>query len=275
MTCLIDADTIIHVVAYNYKDISVTDYSIKEIYKAVDSFIDMILTINQADFYIGAIGDDNKNLCFRTDIYKYAKYKGNRPPTAEWVVVWKPHIKKRMIEEWGFISNSLLEADDIIAFFAEKYRTANMDFVICSPDKDMKQLPGRHYNYKMSGSGSLIDSFVDIYDTEANLNFYIQVVSGDSSDNLMGVPGLGPVKAKKLLLDVDPILYKSTVIQAYCKYFGEYYGPIIFEQNWHCIQLVTSKHVIYPIVKDALLQTVIRPYTGMKIPDSPSSVFGE
>lgn len=273
MTALIDADTIIHVVAYNYKDISVTDYSIKEIYKVVDQFIDMILTVNQADFYIGAIGDDNKNLCFRTDIYKYAKYKGNRPPTAEWVVAWKPHIKKRMIEEWGFISNSLLEADDIIAFFAEKYHNANLDFVICSPDKDMKQLPGRHYNYKVTGA-NFIDALTLVSEEEANFNLYVQVLSGDSSDNLFGIPGLGPSKAKKLLASVEPMLYKSTIIQAYCKYFGEYYGPIIFEQNWCCIQLVTSKHVVYPLVKDVLLQSVIRPYTGMKIPDSPSSVFG-
>lgn len=232
MTSLIDADSLIHIISYNYRIATPEDKgAIDEVRAAVDSFINMILTMTQATHYVGAIGNKD-GTCFRQRIYRYAKYKGNRPPTHEWVVNWKPTIRDQMTKVWGFINSPLLEADDIIASMVKFCNSFKQSCVICSPDKDLKQIAGTHFDYKKQEDVWKIVSPVDAW-----YNFCLQLLTGDSGDNIAGVPGLGPVKAEKLLKDIEPVQYLSTIKLAYCKYFGEYYGPIIYQETYECIKL--------------------------------------
>lgn len=238
MISLIDADSIIHIIAYNYREVlPENEVAIDEVKAAVDSFINMILTMTSADTYMGAIGHDTEK-CFRYEVYKYARYKGNRPPPHEWVVLWKPYIRRQMKNVWGFIDDKKLEADDLVASMAVGCQILKEDYTICSPDKDLRQVPGRFYNYKATEN-----QLFTIDKGQAFKNFWLQMLMGDSNDNIVGIPGIGEVKSKKLLDGLEPQEYGNAVKQAYCKYFGEYYGPIIFDETKKCIKMEVEEPV--------------------------------
>ncbi|MDD9816698.1 MAG: hypothetical protein OXU61_00955, partial [Gammaproteobacteria bacterium] len=67
--------------------------------------------------------------------------------------------------------------------------------VIAGIDKDLKQIPGNHYNFNKQ-----LHEFVD--DDNANLNLMLQCLTGDTSDNIPGIKGIGPAKAGKILAGV-------------------------------------------------------------------------
>ncbi len=80
------------------------------------------------------------------------------------------------------------EADDGLS------QAQKEDTVIVSIDKDLLQVPGWHYNFRKN-EYSFITEFQGAY------NLYTQVLTGDNADNIPGLPGVGPVTAKKILND--------------------------------------------------------------------------
>lgn len=121
---------------------------------------------------------DSKN--FRKKIYP--EYKGHRNRK-------KPCGYKRVITELGksYEVNILpeLEADDSMGIYA----TANPGNIICSPDKDMRQIPGRLYDMKET---------VTIDPIEGARWHLIQTLAGDQTDGYSGVPGIGVKRAVTL-----------------------------------------------------------------------------
>jgi 5'-3' exonuclease len=83
----------------------------------------------------------------------------------------------KLYEDYKVITMPTLEADDALGIYA----TSNDDCVIVSPDKDMKQIPGRLYN---------MDEMFTIESHEGWEWFLIQTLSGDSTDGYSGAPGL-------------------------------------------------------------------------------------
>jgi hypothetical protein len=72
-----------------------------------------------------------------------------------------------------------------------------MSTVICSIDKDLLQIPGRHYNF--------VKKLHSVVTPENGLKFlYMQSLIGDRSDNIIGVAGIGPVKAERALAELLP-----------------------------------------------------------------------
>tara|TARA_B100000073_G_scaffold26231_1_gene20298 strand:+ start:895 stop:1617 length:723 start_codon:yes stop_codon:yes gene_type:complete len=121
---------------------------------------------------------DSKN--FRKKIYP--EYKGHRNRK-------KPCGYRRVISElskyYEVIRLPELEADDAMGIYA----TANPGNIICSPDKDMKQIPGKLYN---------MDETVTITPEEGKQWHYIQTLAGDQTDGYSGVPGIGVKRAVSL-----------------------------------------------------------------------------
>lgn len=226
---LIDADSLTYIVAWNHKD------SIPSLVEqSCDSLVRSILEKTGATHYFGSFSSD-KN--FRHDLYKVAPYKGNRPPKPDWVKEWERWIKNHLVNKWYFIEPSSLEADDVISYLAQ---TTDCETVICSPDKDMKQVPGLHYDYKTTENG-----VIEVSTQQAERNFWLQMLTGDDTDNLKGVPGLGAVKATKLLEGLDSFDMHMAVHEAYCKYYGDYYGDVIYKETESCIQLMGLTHPFY------------------------------
>ncbi len=110
------------------------------------------------------------------------EYKGHRQRK-------KPCGFKRVINnlklEYKVIEKDTLEADDTMGVYATKY-PGN---IIVSPDKDMRQIPGKLYDFK---------EHVDITPEEGAKWHLIQTLAGDNTDGYSGVPGIGVKKATKI-----------------------------------------------------------------------------
>ena len=100
-------------------------------------------------------------------------------PTKDIATEKKPCGYRRVIEElkneYEVIRMDNIEADDAMGIYA----TMHADNVICSPDKDMRQIPGKLYDLKE----------VTLITEEAGHNWhYIQTMAGDQTDGYSGIP---------------------------------------------------------------------------------------
>ena len=80
------------------------------------------------------------------------------------------------------------EADDQVSIDSRAYFSP----VIATIDKDLDQIPGRHYDY-------LKKTFYTVDEEEAMWMFYRQILSGDNVDNIPGLPRVGMKTAQKWL----------------------------------------------------------------------------
>jgi len=141
---------------------------------------------------------------FRYDVAVSHEYKGNRKG------VEKPEhladIRQHMIDNWDAIVSEDEEADDLLGIASTEY---GPDAIVVSVDKDMLQLPCRHFNPTKS-------EIKEVSEEEGTKFFYTQILTGDRSDNIVGLYGIGPKKAEKLLdgLVTEEDLYVA-VLQAY------------------------------------------------------------
>lgn len=127
---------------------------------------------------------------FRKDIYP--EYKANRKPLEQDMREALAYGHQHMVNEWGAIEADGMEADDLVSIWAYEARANEDAYVVVGIDKDLKQIPGNHYNFVKKEH-----CFID--DDEAHLLLMTQALTGDNSDNIPGIKGVGPVKAKKIL----------------------------------------------------------------------------
>lgn len=140
---------------------------------------------------------------FRHDIAKSHPYKGNR--TGEKPTFLEP-VRFYMVEEYGAIVSYGEEADDVIAKEATRL---NGKVVIASIDKDFLQVPAMHYQFAKR-------NWFNINEEDGLHMFYSQILTGDRVDNIVGIYGVGPAKAEKLLKDCkDEDDLWEAVVQAY------------------------------------------------------------
>lgn len=95
-----------------------------------------------------------------------------------------------------------IEADDIISITARGNMLEGRDYVVCSVDKDLRQVPGKHY-WPWHPTPEKVSAVVTV--EEAERNFWMQAIQGDSSDKIPGCPGVGPKTAEKVLAGIDPM----------------------------------------------------------------------
>lgn len=239
---LIDGDGIPYIIAWMCREAEVPVSELGDtIRERVDNYIKDLLTMLGTNMYIGAIGNDTN---FRKTVYRYQKYKGNRL-VDEKVEKVKRIVNYHLINEYKFISIDGLEADDIVCASFEELDRQEVSCIICSPDKDLHQIPGRIYDPQKN-----ILTSVSV--KQAHRNLYLQILTGDQTDNIAGIPGMGPVKANKILQRVEPEQYELEVRLAYKNHFGSHYGELIFEQTYQCIKLVDTNHPKYLAYSDAL-----------------------
>ena len=200
MNLLIDADYIVYKccaaceteIDYGEDVIFVTsNYS--DAYKAVTRDISNI----QNQF-----GNFAKPILFFSDSKNFRKkispdYKGHRNRK-------KPCGYKRVIRDlrinYEVIVMKTLEADDAMGIYA----TAHPGNTIVSPDKDMRQIPGKLYN--------LTDTTTITAEEGAKWHM-IQTLAGDQTDGYSGVPGIG-VKRAETLFNKEGYSW-STIVKAF------------------------------------------------------------
>ena len=136
---------------------------------------------------------DSEN--FRKKIYP--DYKGHRNRK-------KPCGYRKVITElsnrYEVIKLPTLEADDALGIYA----TANPGNIVCSPDKDLRQIPGKLYDMK---------ELTTIDPIEGAKWHLIQTLAGDQTDGYSGVPGIG-IKRAVALFEEHGYTWK-TVVKAF------------------------------------------------------------
>lgn len=118
------------------------------------------------------------------------QYKANRtsPPPK-----WLQECKEYLVTEWKAQLKEYYEADDLLGIYQRE------DTVLCSYDKDLLMIPGKHFNWKKQQYGDL----TIINYSDGLQHFYAQMMIGDKTDNVIGIAGIGPVKANKALSQCD------------------------------------------------------------------------
>ena len=117
--------------------------------------------------------------------YKHKRVNTPRPTHYQAIYDW-------LKEEYHATSTHELEADDVIAIHSGMPN----DPIICSNDKDMLQLPGKHYNFV---NADLSQRRRRVGKHEGDVHLFIQVLMGDSVDCIPGLKGVGFAKAQKIV----------------------------------------------------------------------------
>ncbi|RMA96060.1 5'-3' exonuclease [Hydrogenothermus marinus] len=168
---------------------------------AIYGFLRMILKlINDLNpEYIAVIFDKGK-ITFRTK--QYEDYKATRKETPDELKQQIPEIKRllklfgiKVLEKEGF------EADDIIATLAKKAKNKGFKVYVVTPDKDMMQLVSENI-YLLNPVSNIIfdkEKVKEKYGVYPEQFIDYQALVGDTVDNIIGVKGVGPKTASKLL----------------------------------------------------------------------------
>ena len=148
---------------------------------------------------------DAKGTNFRHDIFP--EYKANRGPAEDDLVVQiEPLYDIVRAMGFHFICEAGVEADDVIATLAKLASEKDIETIIASGDKDLFQLVG--------GKIKQLDMKGKLYaeeDVEEKMGVMpkqvldLLALSGDASDNIPGVPSVGPKTASKWLKLYDDV----------------------------------------------------------------------
>lgn len=168
---------------------------------AVLGFINMVnrLVRERTPEYL-VIAFDSKGPVFRHDIYD--EYKANRPPMPEDLREQVPYIKQFVeASNISMVECQGVEADDIIASLVKEFSDKGFKVVIVSGDKDLLQL----VTEDVVMFDPMKNKELDVAEVRKKYGLgpeqlldYFSLV-GDSSDNVPGVPGVGPKTAEKLI----------------------------------------------------------------------------
>lgn len=222
MLALIDGDIVAHRVAWT----TVNDPVGIAKYRA-DEMVDGILRDTSANEFRIFLSDSRREN-FRWKIYTL--YKANRtqePP---------PHLtalKEHLLTKWNAEITLGMEADDALGIEgrainprdASDYKPMHTR-VICSIDKDLKQIPGMHYNFVKK-------EFDEVTPVRGLFEFYKQLLTGDTTDNIPGCPGIGPVKADQALREASTedemfdICYRTYWTQLKKKEFADAHPQVL------------------------------------------------
>jgi DNA polymerase-1 len=196
------------------------DYIVYKCCAAVETEIDfgedlIVVTSNFSEAYeyvereLNTIASDlgcfDDSVLFFSDSINFRKsidpdYKGHRNRK-------KPCGYKRVInklkEDYHVVVMPTLEADDAIGIYATK----EPGHIVCSPDKDMRQIPGDLYD--------LTDGVITVEPEEGRRWHLIQTMAGDQTDGYAGVPGIG-IKRAVALFEKEGYTW-DTVVKAFAE----------------------------------------------------------
>jgi DNA polymerase-1 len=143
---------------------------------------------------------DARGPTFRHDTY--ADYKANRPPMPEALSVQQPYIR-RLTEAFRIPRLEVpgYEADDLIGTLARQAEDQGFDVVMVTGDKDLLQLVTERATIwdPMKEKINNIDTIRQDFGLSPAQLIDVMGLSGDSTDNIPGVPGIGPKTAAELI----------------------------------------------------------------------------
>ena len=214
---LIDGDSLIYY--------EMNKPTLEEALESLDARLEQMFEQVEATEYAGFL---TSGRCFRYAAAKTKPYKGNRKYGEKPYIF--PAIKEYLRQHWGFTSVPELEADDLVSIYHDPLKT-----VICSPDKDvLYQNRGIHYNYGKA-------EIVTVDDIESIRFLWKQMLMGDSTDGIQGIPKVGPKTADAWLKNINSDDMPTFVLQKYIEKFGYAAGISKFAETFKLIYILKSK----------------------------------
>lgn len=194
---------------------------------------------------LDSLGSSNYSLyispqwCFRDDVATIAKYKGNRDRDQR--PVHYESVREYLQDSWKAEEvEDGLEADDKLAIEAFKScivrgKDYYPDSIIATIDKDLDQIWGRHFNF-------VSDKKYIVTPKQAYETLWTQVITGDVTDNIKGLPGGGPALARKLCSDAsNEVDLAFRVKDRFIKELGKEKGIEWFVENGTLVYLLRSE----------------------------------
>lgn len=149
--------------------------------KQCDDAIEAIMTMTDTTQYEIALTGGNNFRYGISDSYK-SNRRGKRKPMI------LSHLREYLTDRHNAQTVEKLEGDDLLGIWLTgEYKDTG---VMYSADKDLRTVPGYHY------ADGLIE---EVTPEAARKFFYTQVLTGDATDGYKGCPGVGPVKAQRVL----------------------------------------------------------------------------
>ena len=195
MKVLIDGDILTYRAAYSCEGKSLADAE-----DMIDALIEDIMyevafdeTSESYEVFITGKGN------FRYDVQPTYKQNRSGKPKPEHL----SDLRDYLVEAYHATISSGQEADDDITIRATQI---GPDAVIASIDKDFLQVPCWHYNINKR-------TITQVKPEDGIKFFYTQILMGDAADNVIGLKGIGPVKAGKMLdwITTERALYDACV----------------------------------------------------------------
>jgi hypothetical protein len=196
ITALIDADSLCYAIGFSSNDAE-EPFAIARL---EETMTELCMELDCDDYKGFLTGKGN----FRDVVAVTAPYKGQRVSEKP---VHLQALRCHLVTSWGFEVVQGIEADDAVGIAA--YAVPEEETIMVHIDKDLNQFRGWHYNYRKKEK-----YFVTEF--EGLTAFYTQILTGDRIDNIIGLKGIGPVKAKRILEECtnENELYQA-VLKAY------------------------------------------------------------
>lgn len=149
---------------------------------AVDTIIGSWPKFEKMEFYLTGKGN------WRYDAATIQGYKQNRSPLAK--PYYYKEIRQYLIDKYKAVVVDGMEADDMLGI--RQTETEPLTTCIVSFDKDLMMIPGYHFNF-LKGTKH------NVSERDGYRSFYRQLLTGDTTDAIPGVVGIGPKTASKLI----------------------------------------------------------------------------
>lgn len=215
LVLLLDADSISYSITHQLRN--ETDFSIANF--TIDDYVLQLFGQVSCSHYCAFLGGTGN---FRYQVAKTKPYKGNRPELGEREKQWKQYINEYLVQKYAFQRVNNIEADDAVSITTHQLRDRQINHLICSNDKDVDQVWGNHYSMNKR-------KFYHIDQDQASFLLHKQLITGDATDNISGLPNKGKVYADKLLNGKTREERIKALIWAY-QQFAPNYGDYMKEQ---------------------------------------------
>lgn len=158
----------------------------------------------------------------------YPLYKSNRADKRKPLLL--PMLRDYALAEFKTYLRPGLEGDDCLGILATHPSLIRGDKIVCTIDKDLRTIPGEHYNWKSDERFSVTEAEADFYHLQ-------QTLSGDPTDGYPGCPGIGSVRAAKALRERSgPCATQRQLLRGPRK--GEYvvdWGTAYYRRPWEVV----------------------------------------
>jgi DNA polymerase-1 len=200
---LIDGDTLVYTAAAHSEYECQWDADLWTLHSNLGTGIDRLQELTteiveglKAERVVIALSDDKDRWRPRVMPSYKAHRKASRKP-----IIYRP-LREYMMEEYEVFIRPSLEGDDVLGILLTHPTLIEGEKILVSIDKDMKTLPGLHLNYDHARGADDYEAHIRKISVEEADRFHMyQTLTGDKTDGYPGCPGIGPVRAERILDD--------------------------------------------------------------------------